>query len=124
MRSPSSSSVRVFSIDRDAIVARLRAAAGRLVEEDSSVLRVLLFGSLARGNYGPGSDADVGVILRDSAQSVWFKRIPEFMPRFADLGVPVDVFAYTLDELEQARNNPFFDELLRGEVIAERKGTA
>jgi len=91
-------SVRVWRIDREAILARLLSWAHRL-GEDENVLAVVLFGSLARGDQTPASDADVLIILQDSA-SPFEDRIPHFIPTGVGLGV--DVFPYTLAETERS----------------------
>ena len=57
--------VRVFRLDRDGVVARLRERARALVERNPDVVEVRLFGSLARGDAHPGSDADLFIVLRD-----------------------------------------------------------
>ncbi len=120
MPEPSCSSVRVFSLDRDRVVRSLREAAQRLVDEDPRVLRVLLFGSLLRGNYGAMSDADVAVILSDSPEPLWFRRIPSLLSWFSGIGVAVDLFPYTLSDLETGKGNLFFEEVQAGQVLAER----
>src|SRR5512139_770419 len=70
-------SVRVFRLDRAGTVDRLRARAHRLLEERADVLEVRLFGSLARGDAHPGSDADLLIVVRDGA--------PPFLERIAGL---------------------------------------
>lgn len=92
-------SVRVWKIDREAILARLTRWARELGEQDENVMAVVLFGSLARGDHTAASDADVLIILRES--TVRFdERIPAFMP--SNIGVGVDVFPYTLSETKRA----------------------
>ncbi|MHB2019774.1 MAG: nucleotidyltransferase domain-containing protein [Candidatus Xenobia bacterium] len=107
-------------MDLDRVMASLRGAAACLMAERAEVDRVLLFGSLVRGNYGARSDADVAVILKDSPFSVWFQRIPSLLTYFADCAVPVDLFPYTLAELDRAASQSFFAALLQGEVLASR----
>jgi len=63
------------------------------------VLAVILFGSLARGDHNAFSDADVLIVLSRS-EKPFLERIPDFLPR--GVGVPVDVFPYTAEELGQA----------------------
>jgi predicted nucleotidyltransferase len=63
-----------------------------------NVREVGLFGSLVRGNYGPGSDADLLLLLeRDSRRFV--ARLPEFLEAFGGLGIPVDVLPHTVAEI-------------------------
>ncbi len=60
--------------------------------------RVILFGSLARGTAGPGSDADLLVVVSHTDLP-----FPDRFVRYAPAGVGlgVDVFAYTQSELEK-----------------------
>jgi hypothetical protein len=54
-----------------------------------------LFGSFARGDYFPGSDVDVLIILNESTKP-FLSRIAEFLPR--SFPVDIDVFPYALEE--------------------------
>ena len=92
--------VRVWRIDRDAILAKLTRWAGGLAQ-DENVLAVILFGSLARGEQTAASDADVLIILKRSSQR-FDERILRFAPSGAGIGVGVDVFPYTLAEVRKA----------------------
>lgn len=61
-----------------------------------TVSSVVLFGSMARGDFGRGSDFDVLVVLRRSERERFLDRLAAF----ADLtSGGVDVFPYTLDEI-------------------------
>ena len=64
MQSRSSGTVRLFWLDRAQVLARLTAAIERMVSEYPEVDQVVLFGSLARGDALPGSDADLLVLLQ------------------------------------------------------------
>jgi predicted nucleotidyltransferase len=89
--------VRVFRLDRDGTIARLRERARALVASDPDVREVRLFGSLARGDAHPGSDADLFVVLRDGA-APFLDRIPALTRHFTGLGIGCDVIAYTESE--------------------------
>lgn len=102
MPTRSSDTVKVRFLDRDRVVDELKRIALALAGEFPNVLEVRLFGSLARGNYAPGSDADVLIILREDARPM-LDRIPDFLRRFWDVSVPVEVFPYTGAELEGMR---------------------
>jgi predicted nucleotidyltransferase len=67
---------------------------------------IWLFGSLARGDAVPGSDADLLIVLRPSPLS-FLARSAHYQPDFC--GVGVDTLAYTRAELVtmQSENNPF-----------------
>ena len=93
-------SVTVFWLDRDEALRRLRKAARRLLEERPEVLEVFLFGSLAEERAVPGSDADILVVLGHSERP-FFDRSQEFLPFFDEIGLPVDLFCYTQEEVER-----------------------
>jgi len=89
--------VRVFRFDREGTVARLRTRARALLAERADVIEVRLFGSLARGNPAPGSDADLFVVVRDGAPP-FLDRLPDLARAFDGVGVGCDVIAYTESE--------------------------
>ena len=110
-------SVKVEFLDREKTLRSLRRAAKRLRRSDPRVQEVLLFGSLVRGDYVPGSDADVLVIL-EADPRVFMDRIPEFHRWFADVDIGVEVFPYTCDELEKGRARPgsFIHSVMTGPI--------
>ena len=90
--------VRIFRVNREQVRARLRDWAQSL-RDRPEVLRVILFGSCARGDSTAASDADVVIILRDSALR-FDERIPLYHP--TGLGVSVEVFPYTVAEARRS----------------------
>ena len=78
-------------------------------------IEVVLFGSIARGDLTPRSDADLLVILR-AADDPPRHRVPRYLP--ADSSVPLDVFPFTRAELDErvSEGNPFFVRALREAV--------
>ena len=114
--------VRVFRLDRDGVIGRLRERARSLIEANPQVGEVRLFGSLARGEGRPGSDADIFVVLREGAPA-FLDRIPELAKHFSGVGVGCDVIAYTESERASlaARDDRFARAVLRdGLVLAAR----
>jgi UTP:GlnB (protein PII) uridylyltransferase len=75
----SSDSVEIFWLDKEAAKANVAEAVGRLVEAHPESERVVLFGSLARGDAAPGSDADLLVVLSHS-DLPFLERIPRYLP--------------------------------------------
>jgi len=111
--------VRIFRLDRDAVVARLRARAERLLAEEPNVLVVHLFGSLARGDAHPGSDADLLVVVRDG-EGPFRDRIPTIARHFTGVGIGCDVLVYTEGECARLAG-PFARAVLdEGIVLAAR----
>lgn len=110
--------MRVAFLDRDRAIAELVDAARRLLARDDRVLAVGLFGSLARRQALPSSDADVLIVLKEHPQPRWFDRIAEYGDAFAGTSLPVEPFAYTREELNRmlAARSGFLRSVLR-EVV-------
>jgi predicted nucleotidyltransferase len=74
-----------------------------------------------KGDYVPGSDADVLVIL-ETDPSPFMDRIMEFGRWFADVDIGVEVFPYTREEIAKAEADPgsFIYSVMAGptEVLA------
>ncbi|MGB9722677.1 MAG: nucleotidyltransferase domain-containing protein [Chloroflexia bacterium] len=91
------------------VVAQLRALGAR---------KVILFGSLARGDIGPHSDLDLIVILPPTHSGrVWMQRIyAEVDRRMAG-----DILAYTEDEFREVlEHSTFLRRAVReGKVVYE-----
>lgn len=85
-------------------------------------LRVIVFGSLARGDEGPESDTDLLVVLDHVDRS---KR-PEIMARVrraVTAPVPVDIIVTDPDEIAKRRDvngSPLYWPLREGVVVYER----
>ncbi|PKO22868.1 MAG: hypothetical protein CVU38_07130 [Chloroflexi bacterium HGW-Chloroflexi-1] len=82
-------------------------------------LRVILFGSFARGDYHAASDVDL-VIIKDTDRP-FVERIGD-VPALCNYAIPLEPLVYTPQEIEQMilRNNPFIEQVLReGKVIYE-----
>lgn len=100
----------------------LRAWAERLCAERPEVLAVVLFGSLARGEATAWSDTDVLLVLEDSPLP-FDQRLLRYRPR--GLGISVEVFPYTRDEVRCMLREGWGMALpaaREGIVLAEREG--
>jgi predicted nucleotidyltransferase len=95
----SSGSVKIISLDRESLLAKLRQIAATIRAEHPEVASVRLFGSLARGDHTFTSDVDVLILLHDTTKTDPLRRILTFLPYF-DLARGSDVLVYTLAELE------------------------
>lgn len=83
------------------------------------VLAVVLFGSLAEGGFGVGSDGDLLLVLRESDRP-FPDRIPLYqVDRFP---VDVDVFPYTWEEI-RAGHPLALRALTTGKILWQREGT-
>ena len=95
------------------------------MERNAGVVEVRWFGSLARGDAHPGSDADLFVVLRDCDQP-FLERIPALARNFSGVGIGCDVIAYTESERAAlaARNDAFARAVLTEGISLARAPTA
>ena len=120
MQRRSFGSVEVTWLDRAAVRKTVEGAVGRLVQDRPEIERVVLFGSLARGDAVPGSDVDLLVVVSDSDRP-FLDRIAMYKPDGIPIGV--DVFPYTEAELTSMLEdgNPLVSRALsEGIVLFER----
>lgn len=114
------SGVKVRFLNREEIVSRLVVLAKRLLAARADVIEVSLFGSLVRGNYAPGSDADILILLREDSRR-FIDRIPEFLSHFSNVGVPIEVFPYTQDELEKMADRDFIRTTQKEKMVLDSR---
>lgn len=115
VRERSYGSVKTFWLDRDYIGGQLDKAVN-ILRADPNVLNVVLFGSFAEGRAVPGSDVDVLIILQSDPRR-FIDRVVEYLDVFGDIGIAIDVFPYTMDELD----NPLVKRALStGKVLFKR----
>lgn len=115
VREESYNSVKVFWLDTDYILLRLRQKAAQLIG-NTRVSKVVLFGSLAEGRAVPGSDADLLIVVEDDGRPM-NERIDEYLEFFSGIGIGIDVFPYSTREL----GNPLAKQALsKGIVLASR----
>ena len=108
--------------DRDLVLRRLQAWARGQLARRPEVRRVVLIGSLARGDWSARSDADVVIVVAGAPAGPGPFRGPAYLPG-ASVGAPVDILVYT--EAEAARWSPrFAGEVQRGVVLYERAASA
>lgn len=114
------SSITIFLLDVAAARAQVAAAVQRLAARHREVERVVLFGSLARGDAVPGSDADLLVVLSHT-DLPFLDRIRHYTPTGAGIGV--DVFPYTREEWETKRAAAphWAQEIASGITLYQRK---
>ncbi len=85
----------------EAAIEELRQCANRLVEQGHDVLAVALFGSLARSESTPSSDADILIILANHEAQRWFDRILQYTEPLRMASLSVEPFPFLARE---ARN--------------------
>ena len=104
------SGVVVKSVDEAAVRRAMDAYAARLFASRPEVEEIAVFGSFAEGNWAPGSDLDVFIVLSASTRPVR-DRIPDLLPGAFPVGV--DVFAYTRAEMAARAPSPILDAVAR-----------
>jgi predicted nucleotidyltransferase len=99
-------------------VAELNAELERILmrlKNDPSVRKVLLFGSLARGDARDHSDIDL-IVVKDT-QMRFLDRLDEF---YDDAREAMDILVYTPQEFEEMKERPFVKRALReGKMLYE-----
>ena len=81
---------------------------------------VLVFGSRARGTATRKSDLDLLVIYQSEKPAL--DRIGDVLQLLSDCPWPLEVVAYTPEELSRIKNRPFIKTILsEGRVIYERR---
>ena len=90
------SGVVVKSVDETVVRREMDAWADRLLAGHPEVEEIVVFGSFAEGNWAPGSDLDVFIVLSASPKPVR-DRIPDLLP--GPFPVGVDLFPYTREEI-------------------------
>lgn len=91
-------SVKVFWLDRHLALERTIQAARKLCLANPTVLRVILFGSLAEGTALPSSDADILIVVKNSNLRL-IDRAEQYRAYFGDIGLGIDLFVYTEAEI-------------------------
>jgi predicted nucleotidyltransferase len=98
------------------------AAAFRPVFENSPALRVYLYGSRARGDAAPESDADL-IVVADTGRP-FVERFRDFTGILRDSPVAVEMMVYTQEEFERmlAAKNGFLTKAVgEGVLLYERR---
>ncbi|HEV8441799.1 MAG TPA: nucleotidyltransferase domain-containing protein [Methylomirabilota bacterium] len=102
--------VVVKSVDEAAVHRAMDAYAARLLAAHPAVEEIVVFGSFAEGNWAPGSDLDVFVVLSHSPKPVR-DRIPDLLPGAFPVGV--DLFPFTREEVSARIPSPLLDAVAR-----------
>ncbi|EKP94146.1 putative nucleotidyltransferase [Thermaerobacter subterraneus DSM 13965] len=89
--------VRVWKIDRGAVLEQVKRWADDLLRRVADVEAVVLFGSMARGDATAHSDVDLLIVLRQS--DLPFHERHRSIP-YPPVPVPVELFPYTVAEVE------------------------
>ena len=81
-------------------------------------LRIFLFGSAARGEWRPGSDLDLLIVVADGVQCRQLAR--QLYREIHDIPIPYDLVVVTVSLLDEYANTPgliYQQVLTEGEVL-------
>jgi len=115
MPEKSSNSVKVVFADKNKILHQLADYIIKVKQSRPEVEKVGLFGSYANDTFGPASDVDLPIILRQSSKR-FLDRIPDYLPD--NLSVSCDVFPYINEEIKKMKQEgmPWIRHILK-EVV-------
>lgn len=110
------SSVVIKSIDRKQVEQAVNDHIDHLRAHHLEIQKIIWFGSWINGIPGPGSDVDLCLILCES-EKPFRERIPDYLPSSFPVGV--DVFPYTVSELEkiQLMHPGWYREMISGKEM-------
>lgn len=111
----SSTSVRVFSVDRPRVEEAILGWAASVRKSHPEIERIYWFGSWIHGQPTPRSDVDICIVVSESAKP-FRDRSADYRP---ELPIPMDLLVYTREEFEKLvrENAPVVREILRGKVL-------
>lgn len=96
----------------------------RLLVEAASPVRIILFGSYARGNVGENSDIDFLVIEKEvKARMMEMVRLNRVL---RPLRIPVDIIVMSEDQINDWGHLPgtvLYEALMEGKVVYEKEAT-
>jgi uncharacterized protein len=121
MHSRSSRSVKITYFPKERVREALAQYVPDIVSRRPEIKRIVLFGSVARGDAVPGSDVDLLLVLNSSSRP-FLERISEYRPDRFPVGV--EIFAYTQEELDNmlGEGNWFLRRALsEGEVLFDKE---
>ena len=84
---------------------------------DPSIKKIILFGSVARGNVHRGSDLDL-IIIQETDK----KFLPRLEPFYRDARIAMDILVYTPEEFAAMREGVFLRNALRDGVVIYEAG--
>lgn len=97
----SSGSVKIYLQDLQKIKKLLRTTLKTWKIEFPEIIKVYIFGSFVNGDFGPGSDVDILLVLSHCSYH-YRDRAAVYCPD--KFPYTLDLFPYTLNEIEGMRN--------------------
>ncbi len=105
-------------VNRRKVISSLKRISTLLIQKNIKIDKIYLFGSFATDSAGIHSDADILIVLKKDNRRM-LDRLDEFILKFSDAPVPVDVLVYTQEELEEMLNagNPFIRRIVQDRIL-------
>ena len=109
-------SVKVISINKKELMEKLKKVRDTIKREETEVIDIRIFGSIAKNEETGVSDLDILIILRESKETP-LKRILKYRKYF-NLSIPVDILVYTEEEIKKMvkENNFFIKNILKESI--------
>lgn len=115
-------SVKVFWLNKELLETNILNAVNTLVDNRLEVKKVILFGSIAENRGLPSSDVDILIVVKESKDR-FLDRALCFQSYFEDVGLGVDLFVYTEEEITK-HNIPLVNSAMKkGKILFKREST-
>lgn len=88
-------------VNKKKIIEAIKKEAIGIAKQDSRIQSIYLFGSYAQDTPSFRSDVDLLIVLKEDNRRI-IDRIDEYLLKFSDCPVPVDILVYTEKEIEKA----------------------
>lgn len=115
-------SVKVFWLDKDKLKDTIIKAVNGLVLNHAEVKKVILFGSIAENRGLPSSDVDILIVVKESKYR-FLDRALCFQSYFEDVGLGVDLFVYTEEEIKENTIPLVSSAIRKGKILFKREST-
>ncbi len=113
-------SVKVFWLNKKLLQSNIIKAVNNLVHNQRVVKQVILFGSIAEDRGIPSSDVDILIIVSESQQK-FLDRAVYFKKFFEDIGLGVDLFVYTEEEVKKNTIPLVNTAFKKGKILFKRE---
>ena len=112
-------SAQVFWLNKTLLEKKIFGAVRKLASNCLEVQKVVLFGSAAKTQETVSSDIDILIVIKESKER-FIDRALRFRDFFDGIGLGVDLFVYTQEEVENG-GIPLADTALKeGKVLFNR----
>ena len=92
-------SVKVFYLDKNLLEEKIKEGIKKIIRECKEVEKIVIFGSFAKNRMTVSSDIDILIIVNSSSEK--FLDRPLKYKKYFNLGIDVDIFVYTVEEIKK-----------------------